>query len=77
MTTTIRTPDYYPDPVDRSRGVDLASAGLPGWCAAVTIGATGEEHLALLAYNAGPYWPPDWSLIAPHEVVGLPVYRKD
>ena len=43
------------------------------------IGANGEEHLALLRYNAGSadFWPEDWSLIAPHELVGLLVYRKD
>jgi hypothetical protein len=46
----------------------------------VTVGADGEEHLALLKYNAGEcdYWPADWTLIAPHEMVnGLPIYRKD
>jgi hypothetical protein len=45
----------------------------------VTIGADGEEHLARLRYNAGPcdYWPEDWSLVAPHELIGPPIYRKD
>ena len=68
MSSPILTPD--PDPIDRARGVDLGDAGLPGYCAAVTVGADGEEHLALLRYNAGPadYWPEDWSLIAPHEL---------
>jgi hypothetical protein len=66
---TLIPPD--PDPVDRARGVDLGSAGLPGYCAALTIGADGEEHLALLRYNAGEadYWPHDWSRVAPHEVI--------
>ena len=54
MTTT-QAPDDddLGDPVDRTRGVDLASAGLPGYCACVAIGADGEEHLALLRYNLG------------------------
>ena len=45
----------------------------------MTVGADGEEHLALLRYNAGPadYWPEDWNLVAPHELLGLPVYWKD
>ena len=34
-------------------GVTRGDAGLPGYCAAVTVGADGEEHLALLRYNAG------------------------
>jgi hypothetical protein len=68
-----------PDPVDRARGIDLGDAGLPGYCAAVTTGADGEEHLALLKYSAAAceYRPEDWRLVAPHELVGLPVYRKD
>jgi hypothetical protein len=71
--------DDDPDPIDRARGIDLGDAGLPGYCAAVTVGADGEEHLALLRYNAGAAdsWPPDWRLVAPHELLGLPVYRKD
>ena len=68
-----------PDPIDRARGVDLASAGLAGYCAAVTVSASGEEHFALLAYNRGEadYLPLDWKAVAPHEIPGLPVYRKD
>ena len=68
-----------PDPVDRARGIDLGDAGLSGYCAAVTVGADGEEHLALLKYSAAAceYRPEDWRLVAPHELVGLPVYRKD
>jgi hypothetical protein len=66
------------DPVASPRGTDLGDVGLPGYCAAVTIDADGSEHLALLAYNAGPanYWPEDWGLVAPHEVIGLTVYQK-
>ena len=66
MTAPTLIPDDYPDPVNRARGIDLAGAGLPGYCPAVTIGADRQEHLALLRYNAGPadYWPRDWSLIA-------------
>jgi hypothetical protein len=45
--TNISTPDGDPAPVDRARGVDLGSAGPPGYCAAVAIGANGEEHLLL------------------------------
>jgi hypothetical protein len=68
-----------PDPVDRCRATDLASAGLPGYCAAVTIGSDGTEHYVLLRYDTGEadYWPEDWGLVAPHEVIGLPVYQKD
>jgi len=39
MTAPTLIPDDYPDPVDRARGIDLAGAGLPGYCPAVTIGA--------------------------------------
>jgi hypothetical protein len=70
-----------PDPVDRSHSIDLAGAGLAGYCAAATIGADGCEHLALLAYNSGPadHWPLDWTAVAPHEVLldQLPLYWKD
>jgi hypothetical protein len=38
-----------------------APQAYPAACAAVTIGADGSEHLALLKYNAGEadYWPED------------------
>ena len=42
MPATLNIP-ADPDPVDRARGVDLADAGLAGYCAAVTIGADGED----------------------------------
>lgn len=59
-----------PDPLDRGRSVDLAGAGLSGYCAAVTIDADGEEHFAILKYNAGQtdYRPLDWRVVAPHEI---------
>ena len=68
-----------PDPIDRSRACDLADAGLPGHCAAVVLGADGVEHLAVLRYHAGEadYRPQDWSLVAPHELTGLPIYLKE
>lgn len=61
-----------PDPVDRARGIDLAAAGLAGYCAAVTVAADGEEHFALLRYNLGDcdYRPLDWNVVAPHEIPG-------
>ena len=48
MTNTL-TPDDYPDPVDRARGIDLASAGLPGYCATVAIGA-----IAIIDFRCAP-----------------------
>ena len=66
-----------PDPIDRARGIDLASAGLPGYCACIAINANGEEILLLAAYSQGVAdYVTDWIRIAPHEIVGLPVYEK-
>ena len=50
-----------------TRGIDLASAGLPGYCAAITVDADGTEHFALLRYNQGDcdYRPIDWAQVAP------------
>ena len=70
-------PDDY-DPI--AHRVELADVGLPNYCAAEVIGADGQEHFALLRYNAGPcdYWPADWARVAPHEIVnGPPIHRKD
>jgi hypothetical protein len=65
-----------PDPIDRARGIDLADAGLPGYCATILINGAGEEVLLLAAYSQGVA-DTDWARIAPHEIVnGLPVYWK-
>ena len=76
MPSSTLIPD--PDPVDRARGIDLADAGLSGYCAAVIVAADGEERLALLKYGTGDcdYWPADWKTVASHEIPGLPVYWK-
>ena len=67
-----------PDPVDRSHSIDLAGAGLAGYCAASVLGADGEERFALLKYDIGECdYLPDWRCVAPHEIPGLPVYWKD
>ena len=68
-----------PDPIDRARGIDLASAGLPGYCAAVAIGADGDEYLMLAAYGLGVADGRvfDWNHVAAHEIPGLPVYIKE
>jgi hypothetical protein len=73
VPTPTLIPDDYPDPVDRHRMVDLGDVGLPGYCATVTVGRDGEEHMILARYNAGEcgYRPEDWTLVAPHEVPGL------
>lgn len=77
MPHALTTPDF--DPTDQSRACDLASAGLPDYCATVVVTADGEERFILAKYDAGPadYWPIDWSRVAPHEVIGLPIYTKD
>ena len=75
MTLPTLTPD--PDPIDRQRACDLGRAGLPGYCAAVVVNSQGEEILMLAQYNQGEGdYITDWAAIAPHEVPGLPVYRK-
>jgi hypothetical protein len=77
MTDTF-TPDDDPDLVDRARSVDLAAAGLPGYCAAIAINSSGEEILMLAAYNQGEAdYVTDWNSLAPHEIPGLSIYLKE
>ena len=47
MTNTPAPDDH--DPIDRARGIDLASAGLAGYCATILINSDGEEILLLAA----------------------------
>lgn len=58
---------------------DLASAGLPGYCATIAINASGEEVLLLAAYDQGEAdYLTDWSRVAPHDdLSGLPVYWRE
>ena len=77
MSSPTLTPD--PDPTDRTRACDLASAGLPGYCATIAINASGEEVLLLAAYDQGEAdYLTDWSRVAPHDdLSGLPVYWRE
>jgi hypothetical protein len=68
----IDTTDF--DRIDEHRMAHLDDVGLIGYSATVAITPSGEERLVLCWRDGlnrpGVYWPNDWRLIAPHELVG-------
>ena len=53
MTMTNTPAPDDPDPIDRARGIDLADAGLAGYCAAVTIEGLRYRNVLVLIAASG------------------------
>jgi hypothetical protein len=62
------------DRIDEHRMAHLDDQGLIGYAAVVVVTGDGEERLVLCwrdgLNTSATYWPIDWRLDAPHELVG-------